>query len=639
MTREEYEAIHGSLVFAETVMESPEATIRPTVLSGGADTRPEPDRIFIGSDSLPQIQVGEAGELGVELQFGETLGEGGMGLVRSARQVPIGRNVAVKSVRDEFEGDMGAASALVREAVATGRLEHPNVVPIYSVGRDSDGRPVIVMKRIEGASWLDYIKHPDRVPSSDPLGWHLEIFRDVCTATHFAHSRGVIHRDIKPENVMVGSFGEVYLVDWGLAVRLEGDPTGALPSIADIDQLAGTPAYMAPEMASGDFASLGAPTDIYLLGAVLHEIVMGTPPHTGSTIFQVMFAAFQSKPFDYPESVPGHLASICHRAMAREPENRFASALELREAVTTFISHRAAEELGREAAEQLTELRQVIADDSDIDEERRVLVYRLWGAARFGFERSLNSWPENQAAKDGLALGIITMIDWELGHGSVHTARALLADLEEPPDDVVKRIEDVESRLGEEQAELEELREFRDQRDANAGAGSRGVIVGVLVVIGVVLPAIAVWQGWVVLSDPLTFWLVALIAGGGSILGMAAGWRGMLPIQVERTESNRQALAFGYIACVYLMVFRGAALLAGTGVPVAAGLELVGFSAMTLVTGSTYDRRLFGMSPIYVAGGLVILAFQEWGVAMYAVTHGLAMSYISVRWSRAAKQS
>ena len=142
--------------------------------------------------------------------------------------------------------------ALLREAVITGALEHPNIVPVHMLGRDEDGHPVLVMKRIQGQLWSELL-------GKASLDRHLEILKDICNALHYAHSRGVVHLDLKTQNVLIGEFGEVSLLDWGIARRLSDPAPGVM---------LGTPAYMASEMVSGE--KLTPLTDVYLLGSTLH---------------------------------------------------------------------------------------------------------------------------------------------------------------------------------------------------------------------------------------------------------------------------------------------------------------------------------------------------------------------------------
>ncbi len=179
----------------------------------------------------------------------DVLGEGGMGIVRLGTQRSLERAVALKSLKDGLETP-NARLKLLREAWITGKLEHPNIVPVHDLGIDERGEPRIVLKRIEGASWDTLAKDAAEVKrlfdASDLVEWNLRVLLEVARALHFAHVRGIVHRDLKPENVMIGSFGEVYVVDWGLAVALEDDGSGRFPLALDATELAGTPSYMAP---------------------------------------------------------------------------------------------------------------------------------------------------------------------------------------------------------------------------------------------------------------------------------------------------------------------------------------------------------------------------------------------------------
>jgi len=173
---------------------------------------------------------------------------------------------------------------LIQEAWTTGNLEHPNVVPVYTLGQGEDGNPVLVMKKITGVSWNEVLANPARWPEEfarmeDPLERHLSVLILVAGAVHFAHSRGVIHCDLKPPNVMLGHFGEVFVVDWGIALAFTNDAPEHLQRTNEVEGLGGTLEYMPPEMASAQGELFGPPTDVYLMGAMLHEVLTGHPPH------------------------------------------------------------------------------------------------------------------------------------------------------------------------------------------------------------------------------------------------------------------------------------------------------------------------------------------------------------------------
>ena len=177
---------------------------------------------------------------------------------------------------------------LLREAWVTGVLEHPNIVPVHDLVLDEQGMPRLVMKRIEGVEWgaliADEAQVRSRFGARRPLYWHLDVLRSVCNALEYAHSRGIIHRDIKPENVMVGGFGEVYVLDWGIALALDGRYGQRLDKTSDEERLAGTPRYAAPEMVLPEAGGQGVHTDVYLLGATLFHAVVGRGPHQGDSL-------------------------------------------------------------------------------------------------------------------------------------------------------------------------------------------------------------------------------------------------------------------------------------------------------------------------------------------------------------------
>jgi len=270
--REERETAETLEAHAETLAQhtqsfvaAPRLTIRPTA-----------DPVEGDLEALRWLD--ELRERGGEerLRPGALLGAGGMGMVRAALQESLGREVAVKALRSE-----GATPhkmlRLLREAWVTGALEHPNIIPVHALHLDESGAPQVVLKKIEGRPWSDFLAEPELLPGDgDPLGWHLGVLRSVCNALAFAHSRGIVHRDVKPENVMVGAFGEVYLADWGIALAFDESASPRVPRARENEMLAGTPCYMAPEMARG--APADPRTDVYLLGATLFEVLAGKRP-------------------------------------------------------------------------------------------------------------------------------------------------------------------------------------------------------------------------------------------------------------------------------------------------------------------------------------------------------------------------
>lgn len=307
----------------------------------------------------------------------EKLGQGGMGVVYKARQASIDRNVAVKMVKTANVSEKQRKS-FVSEAVITGELDHPNIVPIYDLGTDEAGALFYSMKEVKGTPWKDVIREKTQAEN-------LDILLRVADAVAFAHSRGVVHCDLKPENVMLGDFGEVLVMDWGLAQLL---PEFQKPrEIAKSAEGGGTPAYMAPEMAAGHSGLIQVASDVYLLGAILYEIITGRPPHTGRSVMDCLVNVARN--IIQPTDKSGELLDIAYHAMQTEPKQRYLGVPEFQAAIRTYQSHSESTRLSDRAASELTEAQ----EKQD---------YELFAQALAAFRESLSLWSENTSAEEGL---------------------------------------------------------------------------------------------------------------------------------------------------------------------------------------------------------------------------------------------
>ncbi len=494
-------------------------------------------------DTLEQLRsstLPEAPAAGVEL--GPVLGEGGMGIVRSATQKSLGRGVAVKTLRDGHTHDL-AISKLLREALITGSLEHPNIVPVYDLGLDAAGTPMLVLKRISGVAWRVLLADPElvkqRFGAADPLEWHLRTLMQVCSAVHFAHRRGIVHRDIKPDNVMVGEFGEVYVLDWGISVALTNDGTHRFPLASESTELSGTPLYMAPEMFGGDPAD--ERTDVYLLGATLYEIASGKPPHRGDSMVQIM--ASVTEPPNSPEGAPTELASIWLEAMAYERKDRFSSAEELRLALQGFLDHRGSTRLAALASTSLTELERHLEEPDAQGTERRVTIYNLFGECTFGFRQALDEWPENQVARDGLREATLRMARFEIQHEDSRAARLLLSRLEPPDPSLEAEVASLEKSALRSAERLKALERLGSEMDPNAGRRGRATLLVVLGALWVVVPFVA---GRFYAPSPDYGTLVPIPAAmlGVVAVGSLVVRRSMMRTALNRSIVGAAALAF-----------------------------------------------------------------------------------------------
>jgi len=266
-------------------------------------------------------------------ELGEVIGRGGMGEVRSARDPLIGRDVAIKRLLgDKPTGE--AIEAFMREAKIQARLDHPAIVPVYELGRDDAGNPYFTMKRLAGTTLHELLR--TRGATQQRM---LRAFVDVCLAIELAHARGVVHRDLKPANIVLGDYGEVYVLDWGIARVLGEHVVGAdLDREGDDGELIGTLGYMAPEQVRGD-ADVGAAADVYSLGAILFEILAGEPAHPfGNAAVATTLAGDELVPSRraLDRLIPPELDAACSAALAAEPSAR-PSARQLADRVQDYL--------------------------------------------------------------------------------------------------------------------------------------------------------------------------------------------------------------------------------------------------------------------------------------------------------------
>jgi len=257
--------------------------------------------------------------------LGSEIGHGGMGEVILGRDREIGRDVAVKRLRRGIDSPE-AARRFLREARIQARLEHPSIVPVHTLGRDQNGHPFFTMKLLEGKTLTEYLR-ADPPPSQQEL---VRTMVDVCRAIELAHARGVVHRDLKPDNIMLGQFGEVYVLDWGVARIVDDkESVGAAGDVETLDGLTqagalfGTPGYMAPEQAEGS-PDVGPPADIYALGAILFEILAGQSLHPRKAALASTLEGRDGSPARRrPElAIPPELDKLCQQTLARDPADR-----------------------------------------------------------------------------------------------------------------------------------------------------------------------------------------------------------------------------------------------------------------------------------------------------------------------------
>ena len=290
--------------------------------------------------------------------------KGGLGQIHVARDLELGRDVALKEILPEKADSDELRSRFLLEAEINGGLEHPGIVPVYSLGTYADGKPYYAMRFVEGDSFKEAIEvyheaHPGIEPGSVDFRKLLTRFIDVCETIAYAHSRGVLHRDLKPSNIMLGRYGEVLIIDWGLAKATgrrsdsgAGTPEAALVPASGDSRLPtigilGSPPYMSPEQARGEVDALGPATDIYGLGATLYHLLTGRPPidadssETIESILDKVRRGAIKPPRSQKAGIPPALEAIAMKALAVRPEDRFHSA----QVLAADVEHYLADEL------------------------------------------------------------------------------------------------------------------------------------------------------------------------------------------------------------------------------------------------------------------------------------------------------
>ncbi len=297
---------------------------------------------------LDEIRKSPAERLRIEARAAS----GGMGAIDIAVDGALDRRIAIKTLHPHLRPSEAAVRMFLREARLTGLLDHPHIVPVYDIGERDADHLYFAMKLVEGQTLGDIIRALPRGPlDTATLYGLLDIVTKVCDALAFAHSRGVIHCDIKPANVMVGEFGQVYLMDWGIArlIVSEGIPSSApgphgAPFAASMtdNSVIGTPCYMSPEQARGDRVKLDARSDVFLLGSLLYELLTRRPPYASSDRTETLQLA-ASGAFPAPRkvakdgSVPVELERMILRAMAKAPCDRYATVAAFRDDLVRFM--------------------------------------------------------------------------------------------------------------------------------------------------------------------------------------------------------------------------------------------------------------------------------------------------------------
>lgn len=603
---------------AATIRRNPRSTILPP--DAPADSRQER---AVGI--LADLTAGRTEPLRIR----RTLGEGGMGIVHLAEQESMGREVAVKTLR-EGHRDHASALRLLREAWVTGSLEHPNIVPVYDVAVDASGAPQVVLKRIEGVNWATLLSDPGQLRAraeGDVEEWNIRTLIQVCNAIDFAHHRGIIHRDLKPENVMIGQFGEVYVVDWGIAVSLRDDPNPRIPSARTATELAGTPAYMAPEMLTGDASQLNERTDVYLLGAMLFELAAGRPPHDGATLEAIFERVLESPP-EIPASVPAEIAVLCRRAMAREPADRHPSVAELRKGLHEYLDHRESMRLARQAQRRLNELLEELrgGDEGEVDDAK---ANHLFGECRFGFRAALDTCSTNEVARGGLRLAMKAMVQYEVRQGNLPAARVLLGQMDDAPGDLRKQVTALEHRHAAETKHHHELEALSTELDPTIGSRTRTFMMMVQGGLWTGLPIATHFalSSKGVSPSPFVSMISSLV-----LLPIVLGFGLWARESLSKTLINRRLFLVIVTVLVQQAVMSGALHLAGVKGPVGVAMNFALWSTASGLAAITIEPWMWPSSVGYALALFAAIARPDLILVIMGLSHLVLTTNMVLLW-------
>lgn len=583
--------------------------------------------------TLPLIEVGEAPRASDEVPgpaiAGDILvtgllGEGGMGRVLSARQRSLSRDVAVKTVRPE-DVSAHAAEGIVREGLITGHLEHPNITPVHQLGRDPAGRPVMVMKRIVGVAWSELLAdatHPawkSVAPDArDRLEANVEILMQLCNGLSFAHARNVIHRDIKTDNVMIGEFGEVYLCDWGIAIKVS-DPDDTIGFV-------GTPCYLAPEMLDPNVVP-DARTDVYLLGATLHHVLVGTPRHDGKDLRSVLASALASTPVAYDDEVPEELARLCNRATHVSPTERPPTAAAFRAELASFLSHRSSVELARTTEARLDELK---LDEQPLATRDRAeletLALKLAGC-RVGFEHALDLWSENPRAASQRRRVLAHALALELRRENVAAARSLAKELGDEAG--TREVEALEAVLAQRERDAGAFQRVRHETDFAVASPIRTRILFGMIGVGCAFGLTSLLAGQQPAGSPSPFFTIvppALIFTAGAI----GAWMFRRRLFVNQANKRLVGIMLGEI--FFSLVHRATAIAVGEEHGNVMRTDVFLLAGAIGAAGAFVSSRWVAFSFVLVAAACAMKLVPDRAFPIFVSAHLSALLVLAFGW-------
>jgi len=544
---------------------------------------------------LPDIALGSG-----HLRLLQLLGEGGMGQVHAAEEPHLARVVAVKRLHPG--ATPRAQAALVAEARLTGRLEHPNIVPVHTLARDEHGAPIMVMKRIDGESWQALL-----AAGPDATGWPcfdeadtptlrtVRLLLEVCKAVSFAHRSGVLHRDLKPANILISPHGEVTVADWGVAC--------VLGTVVARSRLAGSPAYMAPEQLRNDHV-LDESVDVFQLGATLLEALTGAPPHAAPSARAALVKASAWGGLPEQEGMPAELADICRTAMAPAPSDRHTSVDALAAALRGFLRHEGDRRLYAATAAHHAALRGRSGSE--------LVTGSL--AVRFGYRQVLASCAHHTQARDGLVSLLQELADDAISTEAAEAAEEALARLAELGAPDAERT----ARLAALRAQLSARRALAGELSMAAGATGRMKMAAFLAFVGGLMALSLQWVPWLRTLEGMA--ASSLACGIGFGLFMFSIRRRLLVNIMGRRIASTVATVFGLMVLNHTL-----ALLDPNATPAAlAADDLLLLGGGILISGFFTEGQIIALGLMLILGStaarlLPARAFLIFGLAQVVV--------------------
>jgi eukaryotic-like serine/threonine-protein kinase len=442
--------------------------------------------------------------------LGDVLGKGGMGVVYAARQQPLDRDVAVKTV--SRTSNLHHRRMLVAEAQHLGRLEHPNIVPVYLLLETPDGEPQLVMRRVEGWDWStlmddEYHEGWDDWQGSEyaPLQRNVELLAQVCRAASFAHRNDVVHCDIKPDNIRVDTEGTVFLMDWGSATTY--------PTDLKSEYISGTPVFMSPEQALGQ--QVTPATDVFLLGGCLFRILTGAAPYQSRTVNQAVFHAMVCNPRLYPKGLPAGLTQLAQEMMAREPHQRPTAEL-ARRRLLGWLREQVRDGWLRASEEVLRSL------EDFVQEKDHHGAQGAFQQLRAGLAPILKESPDHERAKGQLIDAVSAMLRLELDRNNLDHAQTLLNELAHLGVDIVDLRAELQNLTERHQA----LEGQRQELDPSVGGKQRQLMYTATLAATVGIN-VAVIMGLFPSSTPLLLVTYSLMINAVALVGLAVFWRAL----------------------------------------------------------------------------------------------------------------